>query len=94
MFIPKTYSDELEARQAEAGVIYDLWKNGKLNQMKEGEVEQIILGNAKTKQETENLKQGLENMKAELQGKNLDNILTEIETDWMNGTGFKSGDLS
>lgn len=88
----KTYADELEARQAAANVIYDLWENGKLNQMKEGEVEQVLLGNAKTEEEIKSIKQGLENMKAELKGKELDNILTEIETSWASGTGFKSGD--
>ena len=32
-------------------------------------------------------------MKAELQGKNLNNILTGVEAGWMDGTGFKSGDV-
>ena len=75
----KTNSDELEARQGVAGTIYEMWQEGKLKDKSEAELEALILNNAKTKADTENAKQQLENLKANLKGQNLANMLSEMD---------------
>ena len=44
----ETYGTELEARQASAKVIYDLWIEGKLHDKSNWEIEKLLLNNAKT----------------------------------------------
>ena len=72
----KTFGDELEARQAVASNIYDLWKAGKLKQKSEAEIEQLLVGNAKNEAEKNNIIETLQLIKENTKGKSLENILT------------------
>ena len=90
----KTFGDELEARQAIASNIYDLWKEGKLREKSEAEIEQILIGNAKNDAEKNNIIETLNLIKENTKGKSLENILTEIETTWAETLGLRSGDAT
>jgi len=89
----KTYMDELEARQGIAGTIVDMWMNGKLEQKGNYEVEQMMLNNAKTREETKNIIKTFDILEEELKGEKLDNILKDVEAQWATGTGLKSGNI-
>ena len=90
----KTFGDELEARQAVASNIYELWKDGKLKEKSEAEIEQLLVGNAKNEAEKNNILETLQLIKENTKGKSLENILTEIETTWAETLGLKSGDAT
>jgi len=89
-------AQEAEYNQAiaQGDVIYDLWAEGKLKDKADGEIESILLNNAKNEQEKLKVKQQIENLKAELKGTTIDNAMKEIELKWQNGTGFKSQNIS
>lgn len=89
----KTYMDELEARQGIAGTIVDMWINGKLEEKGNYEVEQMMLNNAKTREETKNIVKTFDILEQELKGQKLDNILKDVEAQWATGTGLKSGNV-
>lgn len=90
----KTYQEELEARQATASTIYEMWKEGKLKEKSDAEVESILLQNAKSKEEAQEIRENIELIKQNTQGKSLDNIITEIETKWAETLGLKSGNAT
>ena len=90
----KTFGDELEARQAVASNIYELWKEGKLKEKSEAEIVQILTANAKNDAEKNNIIETLNLIKENTKGKSLENILTEIETTWAETLGLRSGDAT
>lgn len=84
----KTYQDELEARQGVAGTIYDLWLNGKLEEKSLAEIEQLLLQNAKTREETRNIYKTIELMEENIKGAKLDNIMKDLEMRLQKETGI------
>lgn len=84
----KTYQDELEARQGIAGTIYELWTEGKLKEKSLQEVEQLLLQNAKTREETREIYKKIELLEQNIKGASLNNIITELEAKLQTQTGI------
>lgn len=84
----KTYQDEMEARQGVAGTLYELWKEGKLKDKSVAEIEQILLANAKTREETRNIYKAGELLEQNIKGAKLDNIIKQLEADLQTQTGI------
>lgn len=84
----KTYQDELEARQGVAGTIYEMWKEGKLKDKSMAEVEQLLLQNAKTREETRNIYKTGQLLEENLKGAKLDNVIKDLETRLQTETGI------
>lgn len=84
----KTYEDELAARQGVAGTIYDLWVSGQLEQKSMAEIEEILLRNAKTRQETKNIHRTIDLIEENIKGAKLDNIIKELESKLQTETGI------
>lgn len=84
----KTYEDELTARQGVAGTIYEMWTEGKLKDKSLAEVEQILLQNAKTREETRKIYKDIELLEQNIKGASLNNIITELETKLQTETGI------
>jgi len=84
----KTFQDELEARQGIAGTIYEMWKEGKLKDKSVAELEQLLLANAKTREETRNIYKQGEILEENLKGAKLDNIIKDLETRLQTETGI------
>lgn len=84
----KTYEDELAARQGVAGTIYELWLEGKLKDKSLAEVEQALLQNAKTREETRKIYKDIELLEQNIKGASLNNIITELETKLQTETGI------
>lgn len=75
----KTWEDELGARQATAETIYEMWQEGKLKEKSLADVEQAVLQNAKTFQETRNIQKTFDLIQANLKGTDLENAMREID---------------
>lgn len=84
----KTHQDEMEARQGIAGTIYEMWTEGKLKDKATGEVTQILLSNAKTEQETEQIKETMKLLEQHIKGAKLDNIIKDLEAKLQTETGI------
>lgn len=84
----KTYQDELEARQGVAGNIYELWTEGKLKDKSIAEIEQILLGNAKSRAEKAKIMSEIDLLDQNIKGAQLDNIIRELETRLQTQTGI------
>ena len=84
----KTYEDELSARQGVAGTIYEMWVEGKLKDKSLAEVEQALLQNAKTREETRKIYKDIELLEENIKGASLNNIITELETKLQTQTGI------
>lgn len=84
----KTYQEELEARQAQAGTIYELWKEGKLYDKGNAEIEQLLLNNAKTREETRNIIKQFDILEENLKGAKLSNAILELEKDMQTKLGI------
>lgn len=84
----KTLSDEYGARQAAASTIYDMWTEGKLHEKSIADVEQAVLQNAKTRQETKNITKQFDILEQNLQGATLDNVMKELEKNIQTKTGI------
>lgn len=84
----KTYEDELAARQGTAGTIYEMWLEGKLKEKSVAEVEQLLLQNAKTREETRKIYKDMEMLEENIKGAKLDNIIKELETKLQTETGI------
>lgn len=84
----ETYGTELEARQANAKVLYDLWIDGKLHEKSNWEIEKLLLDNAKTREETKNIQKQWEILEENLKGAKLSNIILELEKDLQTKTGI------
>lgn len=84
----KTYQDELEARQGIAGTIYELWTEGKLKEKSVAELTQILLNNAKTALETEQIKESMKLLEQNIKGAKLDNIIRDLEARLQTETGI------
>lgn len=84
----KTIQDELTARQGVAGTIYELWLEGKLKEKSLEEIEQLVAGNAKTRAEKRKIEDEIDLIKANTKGKDLENIITELETKLQTETGI------
>ena len=89
----KTYQEELEARQAIAGNIYELWSEGKLKEKSNAEIESILINNAKDKAEEKRIYKAMDMIEEQIKGQKLSNILADVETQWATGTGLKSGNV-
>lgn len=87
----KTHQDELEARQGIATTVYELWVEGKLKQKSLTEIEQLLLHNAKTTQETESIKKTIELLGHSIKGAELDNIIKDLEMRLQTQTGIDKG---
>lgn len=90
----KTYQDELVARQGVAQTIGELWEEGKLKDKGDREIEQLLLNNSKTREETKNIIKTFDILEEELKGAKLSNILLDVETQWAQGTGLKGGNIA
>lgn len=84
----KTYQDELEARQGIATTIYDMWVEGKLKDKSNAEVEQLLLQNAKTQQETRQIIKAMDLLEENIKGAKLDNIIKDLEARLQTETGI------
>lgn len=84
----KTYEDELSARQGIAGTIYEMWLEGRLKDKSVAEVEQALLQNAKTREETRKIYKEMEFLEENIKGAKLNNIITELETKLQTETGI------
>ena len=84
----KTYQDELEAKQAIATTLYDLWQTGKLEEKSLAEIEKIHLENAKSRAEKRNIDKTFEILEENLKGKKLENVILELEADLQKKTGL------
>lgn len=83
----KAWSDELTARQGIASNIYELWQNGKLAEKSNAEVEQLLLSNSKTREETKNIIKTFDLIESNTKGQNLTNALKEYENKMQQETG-------
>lgn len=84
----KTYEDELAARQGIAGTIYEMWQEGKLHEKATGEIEQVLLNNAKTRAEKVEIMNKIDLLEQNIKGAKLDNIIKELETKLQTETGI------
>lgn len=83
-----TYQTELEARKGVAGTIYELWTEGKLKDKSVAEIEQILLQNAKTREETRKIYKDMELLEEHIKGAKIDNIINELEMELQTQTGI------
>ena len=83
----KTTADELEARQAIATTLYDLWLSGKLEEKANAEIEALTISNEKNKAETQNIKTTFNILQENLKGAKIANIIAELEKDIQIKTG-------
>lgn len=83
----KTYQNELEARQGIAGTIYNAWLEGRLDKMNIEQLEQLVLQNAKTRDERREIQSRIDNLEANTKGKSLENMITELEVEMQKATG-------
>ncbi|AXH78046.1 MAG: DNA pilot protein [Microviridae sp.] len=90
----KTYQDELEARQGVAETIYEMWEEGKLKDISNQQLESLLIGNAKNREEVNKIRKSIDMLDEQIKGQKLSNILDEVETQWATGTGLKSGNAS
>lgn len=79
---------EYEARQGIANNIYELWRDGKLQEKSLAELEQILLQNSKSREETKQITKSIDLMEENLKGVKLDNIIKELETKLQEQTGI------
>lgn len=79
---------ELEARQGIADTIRELWQNGQLANKSNYEIEQLLLQNAKTKEETRAIIKGMDLMEENIKGAKLENIIKDLETRLQTETGI------
>lgn len=84
----KTWQNELEAKQAIATTIYEMWENGKLTEKSLGEVEQVLLNNAKTREEIKNIMKTWDMMDEQVKGIKLENIMKDLESKLQTETGI------
>lgn len=84
----KTYQDELEARQGIATTIYDMWVEGKLKDKSNAEVEQLLLQNSKTREETRQIIKAMDLLEENIKGAKLDNIIKDLEARLQTETGI------
>lgn len=84
------WENEQAAKSAIADNIYQFYASGDLMNKTNAELEQLLLRNAKTKEETRNIIKGMDLLEEKTKGEQLSNILKEVETEWAKGTGLKS----
>lgn len=84
------YAAELEARQAIASNIYELWVEGKLKEKSVAEVEEVLLSNAKDRAQIKQIHKTMDLMEENIKGAKLDNIIKELETELQLKTGVDS----
>lgn len=84
----KTWQDEMEARQGIAGTIYELWAEGKLKEKSLAEIESILLGNAKSREEIRAIYKNIELLEENIKGAKLDNIIKDLEAQLQTQTGI------
>ena len=82
------HQSEMEARQGIAKVTYDLWVEGKLRDKSNYEIEQLMLNNSKTREETKNIIKTFDLLEEQLKGMKLSNIITKLEADLQTETGL------
>lgn len=83
-----TYQQELEARQGIAHNIWELWVEGKLKDKSVQEVEQLLLQNAKTREETREIYKKIELLEENIKGAKIDNIISDLEMKLQTETGI------
>lgn len=84
----KTYQDELEARQGVAGTIYELWLEGKLHEKSVTEVEQLLLSNAKTREEIKQITKQMDLLEENIKSARIGNIISDLEMRLQKETGI------
>lgn len=81
-------NNEIGARQSIADIINQLWASGKLKEKSLNEIEGIALQNANTREQKKLITKQIDNLEANTKGKNLENIITELETKLQTQTGI------
>lgn len=84
----ETYGSNLEAQQATAKTLYDNWVNGNLQKMTDEQVEQLIVGNAKSRAERKNLEAGYDLILENIKGKKIENLISDLERRLQEQTGI------
>lgn len=84
----ETVLKEMEARQGIAGTIYEMWLEGKLHEKSTAEIENLLLGNEKTKANTRAIIKSMDLLEENIKGAKLDNIIKELETKLQTETGI------
>lgn len=84
----KTWQNELEARQGVADNIYNLWKEGKLADKSNEEIEQLVINNAKGRAERKNIEKQFDILEENLKGQKLNNVILELESKLQTETGL------
>ena len=81
-------SSEFQAREAIAANIIKLEEEGKLKEKSLAEIEQLLLQNAKTREETRNIVKSLDLLDENIKGKKLENVLSDLDVKLMQETGL------
>lgn len=84
----ETHMATMEAQQAITKTIYELWKNGQLENKANAEIEQILLQNAKTREEIKNIIKTWDLLEENIKGAKLENIMKELESKLQTETGI------
>lgn len=79
---------ELEARNAVADNLLTMYDAGKLKEQSMAEVEKLIIGNAKSREEIKNIQKQFDILESNLKGKNIENVIAEIEMKLQQATGL------
>lgn len=81
-------TDEFSAISAFGQTINELFINGKLMDKSNYEIEQLMLNNAKTKEETRNIIKTWDLIDQNIKGAKLSNMMADIETKMFKETGL------
>lgn len=84
----KTFGDEQEARQAIAGTIGEMWKDGKLREGAEADLKAKLLANAKSDAEKREVEKGIEKIGVDIRSGELNNEILELEKDLQKDLGI------
>lgn len=66
----------------------DWWQDGTLNNIKAAELEKLLLENEKTKANTRQIYKSIDMLEANLKGKNLENIMLDMDVELQKSTGL------
>lgn len=84
----KTLNDEMEARQGVALTLRDMYEEGKLHEKSLAEIHGLLLKNAKTEAEKNEVNSRIKVLNEQEKGLKLDNVIKEIEARLQETTGL------
>ena len=84
----ETYGSNMEAQQATAKTLYDNWINGNLQKMTDEQIEQLVVSNAKSRQERQNLEKQYDLLIETIKGKKIENVMLDLEKRLQEQTGI------